>query len=50
MYIYMYPFPIRIITDYWVEFPVLYSKSLLIICFVYSGVYVNPNLLIYPSP
>ena len=31
-------------------FPVLYSKSLLIVYFIYSSVYVNPMLLIYPHP
>ena len=36
------------ITEYWVEFPVLYNKFLLVLYF--SSVYVNPSLPIYPSP
>ena len=32
------------------EFPVLYSGSLLIICFIYSNVYVITKILIYLSP
>ena len=28
----------------------LYSRSLLVIYFIYSSVYVNPKLLIYASP
>ena len=40
-----------IIKDYWVEFPVLYSRSFLVFCFTYRSVYVShPNLPIYPSP
>ena len=39
----------EVIIDYWEEFPVLYSRSLLVIYFIYS-MYVNPNLSIYPSP
>ena len=43
-------FPIEAITEYWVEFPVLYSMSLLVIYFIFSSVYyVIPNLPIYPS-
>ena len=39
-------FPIEVITEYWVEFPVLYSRSLLIICFIYSSIYMLiPNSL-----
>ena len=34
-------FPIQIITEYWIEFPVLYSTSLLIIYFTYSSVYTG---------
>ena len=34
-------FPMYVITEYWVDFPVLYSKSLLILCFIYSSVYVS---------
>ena len=29
------------ITQYWVEFPVLYSRSLLVIYFIYSSVYMS---------
>ena len=40
LYTYMYPFsdsfPIEVITEYWVEFPVLYNRSLLIIYFMYN--------------
>ena len=41
-------FPLYIVTKYWVEFPVLYTRSLLIIYFINSSVSVNPTLLIYP--
>ena len=34
-------FPMQVITEYWVEFPVLYSKPLFVISFIYSGVYVS---------
>ena len=40
-------FPLQVITKYWVQFPVLYSETLSVICFIYSGVYVNPQILIY---
>ena len=33
-------FPVWVITEYWVEFPVLCSRSLLIIYFTYSGIYL----------
>ena len=33
--------PIHVITEYWVEFPVLYSRFLLVIYFIYSSVYVS---------
>ena len=46
---YTFFFSIYVITDYW-DFSVLYSRSLLIIYFVYSKVYVNPSVLIYSSP
>ena len=54
--IYTYPFFLQILfpyrlLEYWVEFPVLYIKSLLIIYFIYSNVlyiyqciYVKPKL------
>ena len=41
-------FPFRLLQN--IEFPVLYSRSLLVICFKYMYcVYVNPKLLIYLS-
>ena len=44
-------FPLYVITKYWVEFPVLFGRSLLVIYFMYGSVYVNPKLLIYnPAP
>ena len=56
IYIYIYilflwslPLYVIINTRYWVEFPVLYSKSLFVVCFICGSVYVNPKLLIYPS-
>ena len=37
-------FPVSVITKYWVEFPVLYSRSLLFIYFRYSSVHMSfPN-------
>ena len=30
-------FPIWLITEYWVEFPMLYGRSLLVICFIYRS-------------
>ena len=50
LYTYVYPFFFRFFSliggyKYWVEFPVLCSSSLLIICYIYSSVYVR-NLLI----
>ena len=33
-----------------VEFPSLYSRSFLVICFIYSSVFINSNLPIYLSP
>ena len=42
IYIYIYPlFPIWVITEYWVEFHVLHSRSLLVIYFIYSSVYMS---------
>ena len=34
-------FPIWAITEYWVEFPVLYSRSLLVVCFIHCSVFVS---------
>ena len=55
LYKFIYPpilhsFPMQaiILVEYWLEFPVLYSRSLLGIYLIY--VYVNPRLPIYPSP
>ena len=39
-------FPIWVITEGWVEFPVLYSKSLLVICFIFSRIFQWTHL--YP--
>ena len=39
--LYIYPpldsFPIQVNIEFWVEFPVLCSRSLLVICFIYSN-------------
>ena len=44
-------FPIQLITECWVELPVICSWSLLVICFMYEKcVFVSPNLPIYPTP
>jgi len=32
-----------------IEFPALYSRSLLVIYLTYSSMYMHPKLLIYPS-
>ena len=40
--------PIEAITDYWVGFPVLYSRSLLVIYFIHSS--ISMSVSIYPSP
>ena len=45
-YIYTYIHSFRfyshiVITEYWVEFPVLYSRSLLVIYFIYNSVYMS---------
>ena len=37
IYSFLDHFPIQTITEYWVEFPVLNSRSLLVICFIYSS-------------
>ena len=41
-------FPCRLSQS--IEFPVLYSRSLLVIYFIHSSICVNPKLLIYPFP
>ena len=43
-------FPIQAITEYWVEFPVLYSRSLLVIYFIYSSVYVSIRISQFIPP
>ena len=54
MYIYFFKgtFSIRVITEYWAEFLVLYKSFLLVICFMYSSVYMSvpvPQFIIpYP--
>ena len=44
--IYMYPFflkffPSKVITEYWIEFSVIYSRSLLDIYFIFDSVYMS---------
>ena len=34
-------FPTQVITEYWGEFPMLYSRSLLVIYFIHSSVYIG---------
>ena len=44
-------FPISVIAEYWAELPVLYSRSSLVICFIYSSVYMSiPNSQSIPLP
>ena len=46
LYIYMYSFPLWLITGYWIQFPGLYSRTLLFIYFIYSSLYLltqTPN-------
>lgn len=54
VYIYLFFvrfFPIQFITQCRVEFPVLYRRSLLVICFIGSGVYMPiPNSQFIPLP
>ena len=55
MYSFSDYFPLQVITGYQVQFPVPYSRSLLIIYFIYSSVYMlipNPQFLppLYLSP
>ena len=40
LYIHIYPLFFRFFSEYSVEFPVLYSRSLLVIFFIYSSVYI----------
>ena len=49
MYSFLYSFTIRVIAEYWAEFPVLYGKSLLVIYFIYSSVSVPVFQFILPS-
>ena len=54
IYIYLFffnSFPIEVITEYWAEFPVLYNRSFLAVCFKYGSVYMSfptPNLSLLP--
>ena len=56
--LYIYPlffldsFPIGVFTGYWVEFPVPYSRSLLVLCFIYGSEYMSIQIsqFIPPSP
>ena len=51
IFFFFHSFSIYAIAEYWAEFPVLYNRSLLIICFKYSSVYMStPNSLTIPSP
>ena len=52
MYLFFFKFfPIQLITEYWSEFPVLSSRSLLVICFIYGRVYMLvPNSHFIPPP
>ena len=44
------PLPSPII-GYWIQFPMLYSRALLFICFIYSSLYLLiPNSLFIPVP
>ena len=43
-------FPVYVITEYWVEFPVLHSRSLLIIYFIYSSVYMSTPISHFIPP
>ena len=38
LYSFLDSFPMWVITEYWEEFPVLYSRSLLVVYFIYSSV------------
>ena len=45
--------PLQVITEPWAELPVLSGSFPLAVCFMHSGVYVNPNLPIcstFPFP
>ena len=48
IYIFFFPdsFTLKVITEYWVELPVPYSRSLLSICFIYSSVYTSQVALV----
>ena len=35
---------VQTITEYWVVFPMLYSRPLLVICFIYSSVYMSSSV------
>ena len=48
MYLFQITFLIRLLHNSEQEFPAVFSKSLLVIHFQYSNVYVNPNLPNYP--
>ena len=53
-YIYIYSFsdafPIYSITEYWIDFPVLYSQSLLFINFVNTSMYMPTPTSQFISP
>ena len=54
MYTYVYSFSgsflIRVITEYWADFPVLYSRSLLVIYLIYRSMYMLMPSSLFLSP
>ena len=40
IFIFLESFLIKVITDYWAEFSVLYPRSLSVICLTYRGIHV----------
>ena len=42
--------PNQVTTEHRAEFPVLYSRLPLGICFTHTCTYVNPNLPVHPCP
>ena len=49
IHLYVYSFPWWFITGYWIQFPVLYSRTLLFICPIYSSWHLlTPNSQSFP--
>ena len=46
---FLYSFPTEVTTEHWVEFLLLYSRSLLVIYFIYSSVYIQRRQW-HPTP